>query len=334
MIVFVIILLIVIGTAIALYADSQIQRMKEEDILNDYYRTSYFVFTQKKYSEIFKNKGTYGEYSTYSQLRPYERLGGKFLFNVYLPKEDGTTSEIDMLFITDKGIFVIESKNLSGFISGEPDEFWWNQKIGNNINFKFYNPIMQNDTHIKVLKEHLPDNLPIYSIVVFSDMCSLKKMPELPKDVFVINKSSLFILVKELLSNNEQVISNRDVDEIQKALFPYSQVSESVKAKHIDDINRMLNEHKNDKSSCEKDKVFGLKEVLMQFRKYKSSVLNVSENYIFNNEELDKLVNYKPLTIESLKQNGILPLIKLYSYGDEIIDLINDYSYVENYAKR
>ena len=142
MIVFVILLLIVIGTAIAIYADDQMQKMKEEEILNDYYRTSYYVFTQKRYNEILHNKGTYGEYTTYKQLRPYETAGGKFLFNLYLPKEDGTTSEIDMLFITTKGAFVIESKNLSGYISGNPDEFWWNQKFSNNISFKFYNPIL------------------------------------------------------------------------------------------------------------------------------------------------------------------------------------------------
>ena len=39
---------------------------------------------------------------------------GKILRNVYVPKENGETSEIDVLYITQKGIFVIESKNYSG----------------------------------------------------------------------------------------------------------------------------------------------------------------------------------------------------------------------------
>ena len=37
--------------------------------------------------------------------------GGKILRNVYVPKEDGETIEINLLFITPKDIFVLESKN-------------------------------------------------------------------------------------------------------------------------------------------------------------------------------------------------------------------------------
>ena len=43
---------------------------------------------------------------------------GKILQNIYVPRENGETSEIDVLYITQKGIFVIESKNYSGYIFG------------------------------------------------------------------------------------------------------------------------------------------------------------------------------------------------------------------------
>ena len=36
-----------------------------------------------------------------------------------MSKEDGETSEVDLIFITQKGIFVFESKNYSGWIFGD-----------------------------------------------------------------------------------------------------------------------------------------------------------------------------------------------------------------------
>lgn len=63
-------------------------------------------------------KGRYGEMLTAGKLHFLRLLGhkGKVLSNVYIPKEDGETSEIDVMFLTEKGIFVIESKNYSGWI--------------------------------------------------------------------------------------------------------------------------------------------------------------------------------------------------------------------------
>ena len=64
--------------------------------------------------------GSYGEKLTAKELKRVNFFGrkGKILRNVYLPKENGQTSEIDLLYITEKGIFVFESKNYSGWIFG------------------------------------------------------------------------------------------------------------------------------------------------------------------------------------------------------------------------
>lgn len=69
---------------------------------------------------IFDDKwvGSYGEKLTERELKLVKLFGrkGKTLRNVYVPKDDGSTSEIDLLYITQKGIFVFESKNYSGWI--------------------------------------------------------------------------------------------------------------------------------------------------------------------------------------------------------------------------
>jgi hypothetical protein len=68
-------------------------------------------------STIF-NSGNYGEFLTFCCL---EKLKGdhKLLTNVYLPKKDGSTTEIDLIMIDETGIYVFESKNYSGWIFGD-----------------------------------------------------------------------------------------------------------------------------------------------------------------------------------------------------------------------
>ena len=50
---------------------------------------------------------------------------GLTLNNVYVPRKDGRSSEIDLLYITRKGIIVVESKNYSGYIFGDENNKNW-----------------------------------------------------------------------------------------------------------------------------------------------------------------------------------------------------------------
>lgn len=99
--------------------------------------------------------GRYGEALTARELKLVDLFGrkGKILRNVYIPKDNGETSEIDVLYITQKGIFVIESKNYSGWIFGDEKQGYWTAMLPNKEKNRFYNPIKQNRTHIKWLRE-------------------------------------------------------------------------------------------------------------------------------------------------------------------------------------
>ena len=68
--------------------------------------------------------GRYGESLTEVELKKSAIFGmeGKILRNLYVPKDNGETTEIDVLFICSKGILVIESKNYSGWIFGNEDD--------------------------------------------------------------------------------------------------------------------------------------------------------------------------------------------------------------------
>lgn len=115
--------------------------------------------------------GHRGEKLTERELKLVKLLGrdGKVLRNVYVPKENEGTSEIDVLFVTQKGIFVIESKNYSGWVFGNEADRYWTVTLPGRQKNRFYNPIMQNGGHVKWLKRYLADDTPLFSVVAFSE---------------------------------------------------------------------------------------------------------------------------------------------------------------------
>lgn len=86
--------------------------------------------------------------------------------DLILPTLDGTT-QIDHLFISKYGIFVVETKNMRGWIFGKENDKFWTQKIYKR-SFKFQNPIHQNFKHIKAVESivAVPLNC-IHSVIVF-----------------------------------------------------------------------------------------------------------------------------------------------------------------------
>ena len=86
-----------------------------------------FIKTLLKY----ENAGQFGEFSTEYALTNHHLPGELVVLkNVYVPYQ-GRTSEIDLLMIHEKGIFVFESKNYSGWIFGCADQLNWTQSLQN-----------------------------------------------------------------------------------------------------------------------------------------------------------------------------------------------------------
>jgi len=98
--------------------------------------------------------------------------------NVTLPTEDGTT-QIDHIIVSEYGIFVVETKNMKGWIFGDEKQKYWTQKIYKHTN-KFQNPLHQNYKHIKTIQNALDiDQDKIFSVIVFAGESEFKtKMPE------------------------------------------------------------------------------------------------------------------------------------------------------------
>jgi hypothetical protein len=98
--------------------------------------------------------------------------------NVTLPTEDSTT-QIDHIIVSKYGLFVVETKNMKGWIFGSQDDEEWTQQIYKKQN-KFQNPLRQNYRHTKALEGILglmPNK--IFSVIVFVGDSTFKTvMPE------------------------------------------------------------------------------------------------------------------------------------------------------------
>jgi hypothetical protein len=88
------------------------------------------------------------------------------IHNVTLPTPDGTT-QIDHIFVSRFGIFVVETKNMKGWIFGGVRQAEWTQKLFRS-SFRFQNPLRQNYKHVKALEAALdvPPAI-IHSVIVF-----------------------------------------------------------------------------------------------------------------------------------------------------------------------
>ncbi len=188
--------------------------------------------------------GRRGEKLTVRELNLVKLLGrkGRTLQNVYLPKNNGETSEIDVMYITQKGIFVFESKNYSGWIFGDEKDQYWTVMLPNKQKNRFYNPIRQNKTHLKWLSHYIGD-VPLFSIIVFSERCELKKITVNSPDVKVIKRDYVYATVRNYWNGNPDVLSENDVEELYQKLKPLTDVDAATKATHIDTIKKKYRAH-------------------------------------------------------------------------------------------
>lgn len=169
--------------------------------------------------------------------------GRKFVLmkNLYVPSRGGTT-EIDSLLLHQTGIYVLESKNISGEITGGIDEERWHQRMNARIEHTFHNPIQQNAGHIRALQHFLKeiysrsdlnvDELPVFSVIVFSDRCVLKHVPSKGKDWIIGHMFQLPEKLGNLFGNCKSVFDTSQLEDLYWKLEPCMHASERVKAEH------------------------------------------------------------------------------------------------------
>jgi len=161
-----------------------------------------------------------------------------------LPSVGGTT-QIDHILVSKYGIFVIETKNIKGWIFGSETQTKWTQQIYKHKN-TFQNPLHQNYKHIKTLSELLNiEESKFHSLVVFTGESSFKtQMPENVLDRGYTNyiKSKTTVLFSD--TEVYKIINKIESKQFERGF--------KTNREHVKNLKKNHNERANKSISCPK----------------------------------------------------------------------------------
>lgn len=102
--------------------------------------------------------------------------------NLSMLDDKGKRVQFDHLILSKYGIFVVETKNLAGKVSGFPKDKYWVQRVNGRV-FKLYNPFRQNYFHDMALRSILNLDTGIYTIVCFTERSELSNILKNSKSI-------------------------------------------------------------------------------------------------------------------------------------------------------
>jgi hypothetical protein len=160
----------------------------------------------------------------------------------YFRRPDGGTAQIDIIAVSRRGIFVIESKGYHGWIFGNANNQKWTQVLAYGHEKRlFYNPIKQNASHIKVLLNEI--GLPrakVFSLVVFGDGCEIKSADFIPRDCYVLKSNRIHDVMDNILSGDDVLSGNEVLEIAHKISSRRVTPTPAVRNGHIAQIRDML----------------------------------------------------------------------------------------------
>ena len=284
-------------------------------------------------SELYiVKKGLDGENEIAYQLKK-AHIGMYVLRDIKVKHED-LTAQIDYVIITPVYTYYVECKNLVGNITvTDKGDFIREFTInGKKIKKGMYSPLRQVEAQREVIRKiwesnssairkfFASKNFDYYRrvLVVAANQDTILNTNRAPKEIKykILRADSLIRQIEYDLNhrkNDEYLDSKKSMEEMAQSYINLS---------NNEDINYYeyyKNKYCNNVVSMNDD----LKDRLIELRKVRSSEMNIPAYYVFTNDELDKLVELRPKTIEELKNANILSPIKIKTHGKIIIEEIN-----------
>lgn len=159
--------------------------------------------------------------------------------NVILPSSNGTT-QIDHILVSIYGIFIVETKNKSGWIFGSEDQDNWTQSLWGK-KYQFQNPLRQTYRQKKVLAKFLSvDESQIQTVIYFVGDSKFKT--QLPSNVI---SSGLGSYIRHFV---EQTFSQEELSRIVKQIEQHTAESKLSNSDHL----RSLKERHSSTTICPK----------------------------------------------------------------------------------
>ena len=185
-----------------------------------------------------RTKGKAGEWLMIYLLRKLDRRQYRVLNDIYLPKPDGTTSQIDHIVVSRFGVFVIETKTKEGWIFCDANSKVWTQSICKKgfrtpIKNTFQNPIHQNYSHLCAIENctGVPKSV-MHPVIAFSGEGTFKT----PRPEGVCYFGGVVGYIKSFTT---PIIKEEQVDEIVSAIRDWqATLTRTQVASHVKNLKR------------------------------------------------------------------------------------------------
>ena len=283
-------------------------------------------------SELYiVKKGLDGENEIAYQLKK-AHIGMYVLRDIKVKHED-LTAQIDYVIITPVYTYYVECKNLVGNITvTDKGDFIREFTInGKRIKKGMYSPLRQVEAQREVIRKiwesnssaikkfFASKNFDYYRrvLVVAANQDTILNTNRAPKEM-----KYKILRADALVRQIEYDLDHRGNDEYLESKKSMEEMAQSyINLSNNEDFNYYeyyKNKYCNNVVPVNDD----LKDRLIELRKVRSREMNIPAYYVFTNDELDRLVELRPRTIEELKNTNILTPIKIKTHGHSIIEEI------------
>lgn len=210
-------------------------------------RNTYYPHDDNSCNSRWK-PGDEGEYYVTEQLLRLDTKQYLIINDLLFRKTNGTTIQIDHIVVSPYGVFVIETKNISGYIYGtEKANQWLRRWKGyapggyfKENELSFDNPIRQNDIHIDALSNRMGKGMqiPYYSIIAFSPEATLQIKTDKQN---VIYWSEIRDYIRQY---DQAIMSAEEANNIFENIIALNIEDPAVRSQHAESANARKEYHK------------------------------------------------------------------------------------------
>ena len=196
-------------------------------------------------TELTEIRGKEAEEHIREHLRNLGKKRKSFVSSkpLYVPSTERHLTEIDALFISSAGIFIIESKHMTGTVSGKAGDRLW-IKSGDGHVISFTNPVQQNRKHLNSVAEYFQVDTNICkSVIVFNDECNLENA-ETGYGALLVRTSCLENTIEQL--HNIEKISDEHLTELIKKAEKLPS-GKKAEAQHLAEIKETKKRKRSEK---------------------------------------------------------------------------------------
>ena len=332
--------------------EKQIEALK---VLLEQYPNNESLKKELKLCEI----GLKGEKQIEYELKN-SNIGMYVLHDVNLVYGD-LKAQIDYIVVTPAYNYFIECKNLYGsivvdFQGNFNREFYYrNRKIKEGMP----SPLSQAQRHVEIYKKIWNENNTNLisqlfkkrnfdtwnkSLVVMANsknILNLQDAPEACREKVIKSDCLVDYIKNDMKKYNKELFwkQNTMYEFTKNILLKYNQeIKEDYIAKYKEKFNleeslankeelyqklefeNVVLENNVDANNVKREI---LKNRLIEFRKTRSKEKGIPAYYVFNNAELEAILDLMPKTLEELQESKVLQRIKVLSHGKEIIDILS-----------